>query len=265
MRSGRQRLQAVQRDLLVLCYHAVSDTWPAALAISQDALRRQLELVVRAGYQGAAFTDAVASPPHEKTVVVTFDDAYASVLDLARPVLDEIGLPGTVFVVTDFADSGRTLQWAGIDRWRGGPHEHELRGLGWEQLRELAAAGWEIGSHTLTHPRLTTLPDDALERELRLSREACERALGFPCRSIAYPYGDWDDRVVDAAAAAGYSAAAIEDLGAARTLAWPRVGVYRSNSLRTFRLKISPTVGSVRRALLDVRRGGFLRPAARRT
>jgi peptidoglycan/xylan/chitin deacetylase (PgdA/CDA1 family) len=248
-----------QRDVLVLCYHAVSATWPAALAISPAALRRQLELVLRAGYRGATFTEAVSSLPSRKTVVVTFDDAYSTVLSLARPVLDELGLPGTVFVVTDFADSGRPLEWPGIDQWRDGPHRHELLGLDWQQLRELTSAGWEVGSHTLTHPRLTTLGDDALERELRLSRIVCERELGVPCQAIAYPYGDWDDRVVAAAAAAGYSAAAIEDLGAERTLAWPRVGVYRNNSLGAFRLKISPTLGRVRRAFVGARP----RPAVR--
>lgn len=236
-------------SILVLGYHAVSETWPAALAVTPSDLRRQLEWTLARGYRPTTFHDAVTSKPRDRTLVVTFDDAYASVLDLAYPILSSLDVPATVFVVTDFADDGRALEWPGIDHWRGGPHDGELRGLRWDELAELAARGWEVGSHTRTHPRLTRLPDDALVRELRESREACERGLGLPCRSLAYPYGDFDGRVVEAATEAGYTAAAIEGLATARDLAWPRVGVYRKNSMRAFRLKVSPTLGRLRAML----------------
>jgi hypothetical protein len=93
-----------------------------------------------------------------------------------------------------------------------------------------------------------------LARELRASRAACERELGQECTSLAYPYGDVDHRVVEAAAAAGYAAGAA--LPARPTgqsaLAWPRVGVYNIDSLRRFRLKVSPAVRSLRRAVARV-------------
>jgi peptidoglycan/xylan/chitin deacetylase (PgdA/CDA1 family) len=235
-------------SILVLGYHAVSETWPATLAVTPADLRRQLEFLLERGYRGRTFHEAVTAKPPDPTLVVTFDDAYVSVLELAYPILSSLGVPGTVFVVTEFAGNGRVLEWPGIDHWRGGAHEAELRGLRWDELRELAAGGWEIGSHTCTHPRLTQLPGEELARELRESREACERALAQPCRSLAYPYGDFDARVVEAAAEAGYTAAAIEGLASARDLAWPRVGVYRKNSMRAFRVKVSPTVGRLRTA-----------------
>jgi peptidoglycan/xylan/chitin deacetylase (PgdA/CDA1 family) len=242
IRDGRSR------SILVLGYHAVSETWPAALAVTPSELRRQLEWVLARGYRGSTFHEAVTSKPARATLVVTFDDAYASVLEVAFPILSSLELPATVFVVTDFADGGLPLAWPGIDHWRGGAHERELRGLGWDELRQLADNGWEIGSHTRTHRRLTQLGDSELARELRDSREACEQALVRPCRSLAYPYGDFDARVLAAARAAGYSAAAIEGLARPRELAWPRVGVYRKNSMRQFRLKTSPTVGRLRTA-----------------
>src|SRR2546423_1506780 len=73
--------------------------------------------------------------------------------------------------------------------------------------RSVAGAGWEIGSHTRSHPHLPALPPDSLEEELKGSRERLEDALGLPCRSIAYPYGDVNRRVVRAAERAGYEAA----------------------------------------------------------
>lgn len=76
--------------------------------------------------------------------------------------------------------------------------------LSWDELRELQAAGWEIGSHTCSHPHLTTLADGDLRYELVTARKVCEHELGEECLSIAYPYGDDDERVIAAAAAAGY-------------------------------------------------------------
>ncbi|HEY3185716.1 MAG TPA: polysaccharide deacetylase family protein [Gaiellaceae bacterium] len=235
-------------ETLVLCYHAVSDSWPADLAVTPLQLRRQLEWLVRRGYRGVTFSEAVAAVPAGRTLVVTFDDAYLSVLELAYPILFALGLPATVFAVTDYVDANRPLDWLGIDHWRGGPHERELRGMTWDQLGRLAAVGWEIGSHTCTHPRLTRLDDDALAIELRESRASCERALGRPCDSLAYPFGDFDARVAAAAGRAGYAAAAIEDLAPPAPLTWPRVGIYRGNSMRRFRLKVSPALRRLRSA-----------------
>lgn len=79
------------------------------------------------------------------------------------------------------------MAWPSIDRWLGGPHESELAPMDWEQLDTLAAAGWEIGSHTVSHPKLSELGDDRLAEELGESKTACEEALEVPCTSVAYP------------------------------------------------------------------------------
>ncbi len=238
---------ASQPDVLVLCYHAVSESWPADLSVTSAQLRTQLELLVDRGYRPATFSDAVTMP-QKRTLAVTFDDGYLSVLERAEPVLRSLGVPATVFVVTDFVTTGRPLCWPGIDHWRGGPHEEELRGLSWEHLESLAAAGWEIGSHTLTHPRLTQLEDRALAGELGDSRTACEHYLGRQCRSLAYPYGDIDSRVIAAAADAGYEAGAAlpPRLHRSTPLEFPRVGVYHPDSLIRFRVKVSPLVRHLR-------------------
>jgi peptidoglycan/xylan/chitin deacetylase (PgdA/CDA1 family) len=240
------------RDLLILCHHAVSPTWEEEISVTPDALRSQLELLVERGYRGATFTDAVLAPRGSKVVAVTFDDGFSSVARLAKPVLDELGLPGTLFAVTDFARDGGRLVWDGIDHWVGTPDEDELEGMRWPELAALADAGWEIGSHTCSHPRLTRLDDAALEREMVASRTACEEALGRPCRSIAYPYGDMDARVVAAARAAGYEAAAALPASLPRRsgpLDAPRIGVWHTDDLRRFKVKVSPLVRRVRATL----------------
>jgi peptidoglycan/xylan/chitin deacetylase (PgdA/CDA1 family) len=236
-------------DVLVLCYHALSPDWPAALSTTPERFREQLELLLARGYRGATFAEALAAPAGGRTFAVTFDDAYRSVLERARPIMDELGVPGTVFVPTDWPDREEPMRWPGIDQWLGGPHEQEMLCLGWDELRALAGAGWEVGSHTCSHPHLTGLDDAALERELVASRDVCSEKLGRPCRSIAYPYGDVDARVVEAARSAGYElGASLPKRFASRDpLDWPRVGVYNADDLRRFKLKVSPLVRRIRR------------------
>lgn len=227
-------------EVLVLCYHAVSEKLPASLAVSPDTLRDQLCVLIRRGYRGATFTGSLSEPREGRTLAVTFDDAYRSVIRLALPILAEYGLPGTVFAPTAYIGAERPMRWPGIDRWHGTPHEAELIPCSWPELELLVDAGWEVGSHTRTHPRLPELTDGDLVTELRESRRDCEQHLAVPCRSIAYPYGAVNRRVADAAGDAGYSFAA-ELPGSFRTpsapLRWPRVGVYHRDSRWRFRLK----------------------------
>src|SRR5439155_25811028 len=105
---------------------------------------------------------------------------------------------------TDWPDRDGPMSWPGISQWVRTEHEEELRCLSWDQLRHLADDGWEVGSHTRSHPRLPELDDVALAEELAASRTRCEERLGRACPSIAYPYGAVDERVVDAAGRAGY-------------------------------------------------------------
>ncbi|HEY1358246.1 MAG TPA: polysaccharide deacetylase family protein [Thermoleophilaceae bacterium] len=230
-------------DVLVLCYHALSERWPADLAVTPDRFEEQLEELVGRGYRGVTFSEALADGDGgERRLAVTFDDAYRSVIELGRPVLDRLGLPGTVFVAADFLGSAEPMAWPGIDRWLAGPHEGEMMCMDREQLLELAGAGWEIGSHTSSHPRLPALSDELLAAELAGSRARLEDQLQLPCPSLAYPYGDVDRRVARAAGEAGYETACTLRAWELRRdrLLWPRVGVYQGDTLERFRLKVSP-------------------------
>jgi peptidoglycan/xylan/chitin deacetylase (PgdA/CDA1 family) len=226
-------------ELLVLCYHAVSSSWDDSLAVTPDALERQLTSLLRRGWSGTTFRQAVLDPPAGRALAVTFDDAFASVHELALPILERLGLPGTVFAPTGYVTSGERFRWPGVDHWQATAHAAELAPMSWQKLGELSDRGWEIGSHTQTHPRLTELDDHALDRELAASREEQVRRLGRPADTIAYPYGDVDDRVVEHARVAGYlaGAALARELRFGEVHRWPRVGVYRKDSWWRFRAK----------------------------
>jgi len=230
---------------LVLCYHGISDSWPNAMAVGAAQLERQLLLLLHRGYTPATFTRAVLAPPGDLTLAVTFDDGLRSVYHRAFPVLARLEIPATIFVPTGHFAGPRAMSWRGIDHWHGTPHEDELRPMDWDQLHELALAGWEIGSHTCSHPRLTRIDDDALRHELEHSREVVEERLELRCSSIAYPFGDHDERVVAAAADAGYAAGATLPraldpvVAPGSPLTVRRIGVYRRDGDVRFRAKTS--------------------------
>src|SRR5215210_4927308 len=235
--------------IVALCYHAVSDDWPAQMAVTPARFEEQLRSLRDRGYQGATFTEAVLSPPHRRTLAVTFDDGFRSVLEQAFPVLDRLGLPATLFVPTDLVGSGRPMSWPGLGDWLAGAHAAELLPLDWDELRGLASAGWEIASHTRTHPRLTTLGDEELREQLTASRTRLEDELGTTCRSLAYPFGEADERVVAAAREAGYDAAGglPTSFRHASALTWPRTGIWRDDGSLTFRIKVAGPVLALQR------------------
>jgi peptidoglycan/xylan/chitin deacetylase (PgdA/CDA1 family) len=238
--------------VLVLCYHAVSPTWAASLAVTPDELEQQLRLLVRRGWRGATFHDAVLRPPWRRTLAVTFDDAFLSVLELAHPIMARLDLPGTVFAPTSFMDQRRPLLWKGIDHWAATPDAPELQSMCWEDLQRLIDQGWEVGSHTRTHPRLSTLDDESLQAELEGSRHEIEQHLSGSCDSLAYPYGDVDERVVASARGAGYRSAAglsssLAPLGPHR---FPRVGIYHEDPGWRYRLKVNGLMRRVRASKL---------------
>lgn len=234
-------------DLLILCYHAVSEDWPSEFSVPPERLDAQLRFLRRRGYRPATLTEALRHPPVKRTVAITFDDAYRSVIELAFPILSRAGFTATVFAPTSFVGTEEPMAWPGIEHWRRTEHAAELTPMSWEELRRLADAGWEVGSHTRSHPRLTEIDDGALEEELRSSRGEIARHLGR-CVSVAYPYGDHDARVVEAAGRAGYETAGTlpARLKPAGPLDWPRIVITHDDDPRRFGWKVSPAVRRLR-------------------
>lgn len=211
--------------------------------MTPERLREQVGSFLRQGFQPLTLSEGVRDP-RRKAIAVTFDDAYRSVPQLALPVLSELGVVGTVFVPTADVGEGRRRSWPGIEEWAGSRWEEELTGASWTELEPLITSGWEIGSHTRTHPHLTTLDDESLRGELQGSREDCARETGTPCISLAYPYGEADSRVAAAARAAGYEVAATlaERIpapvkGIPDSMLWPRLGVHQQDGSARLRLK----------------------------
>jgi peptidoglycan/xylan/chitin deacetylase (PgdA/CDA1 family) len=154
------------------------------------------------GYRTLTLAAAMQIPqgkPPRRSVVLTFDDGCRCFRDHAFPELQARGMTATLFVVS--RELGGTNRW---DR-DAGERSEELLGAG--DLRRLAAAGIEIGSHGRHHRDLTTCSDEELREELQGSRSDLEALLDTPVRTFCHPYGHVDDRVRDATRDAGYLAA----------------------------------------------------------
>jgi peptidoglycan/xylan/chitin deacetylase (PgdA/CDA1 family) len=170
---------------------------PYGLFVRPRDLRRQIGRLRAWGYRLATFGELagrVARGEGGGSAALTFDDGFADNLHSLLPILRETGAPATVFVVSG---------------WLGRPHPYAplARILEADEVRELHAAGVEIGGHTVTHPDLTVLsPEDARE-ELRRGREELEAILGAPVRVAAYPFGRAEPVTIAACAAAGFEAA----------------------------------------------------------
>jgi peptidoglycan/xylan/chitin deacetylase (PgdA/CDA1 family) len=235
---------------LVVCYHAVSDVWPHALAVRPGALERQLRSLLLRRYRAVGAADVLAG--RGRLLHVTFDDAFRSVR-LIEPLLDRLAIPATVFACAGYADGGRIFAVPELAA-DAEAYGEELATMTWDELRDLSARGTEVGSHTVTHPHLLQLDDAELRRELRQSRERIEEELGRACRYLSYPYGESDGRVRAAARDAGYEAAFGLPGGdrPAEPLALPRVGIWRNEGLARVLLKTSfarpssPTVQRIR-------------------
>jgi peptidoglycan/xylan/chitin deacetylase (PgdA/CDA1 family) len=163
--------------------------------VSPARFRAQLEGLLERNFQFASLADVVAAsergeqlPP--RTVVVTFDDGFASVHAHALPVLADLGIPATVFIVTSFIGSPEPFPF---DPWgqaaRGGESSSSWRPLDWAACQELDASGIvDIGSHTHTHADFRGLPD-AFEHDVRASLESLREHLGSRPRAFAFPFG----------------------------------------------------------------------------
>jgi peptidoglycan/xylan/chitin deacetylase (PgdA/CDA1 family) len=211
---------------LVLTYHAIA-AGPAPLYVEPSLLARQLDCVVDSGASVLTVSE-LANALRNRTlpdlaVALTFDDGFATVATAAAPLLASRGLAATVFCV-----SGHV---GGTSDWPSQPSAAPRLPLaGTATLRDLAAAGWEIGAHGVTHRVLDVGPADMVHDELAESRRELELAVGTPVTSFAWPYGSVPDNAGAILAAVGYSAACTTQIGLAgrdaSALALPRVDAH---------------------------------------
>jgi peptidoglycan/xylan/chitin deacetylase (PgdA/CDA1 family) len=218
-------------EVVVLCYHRIEGKAGGALSIEPALFEEQMKKIKDSGIPVIPMQDFLAwrrgeknIPP--KSIIITIDDGYVSGYDVGWPILKKYGFPFTMFVYLTYINTGG-------------------KAITWAQLAEMRDAGVDIGSHTVLHADLKFKPkrltgaqlalapivtpmdyDTWVKYELEHSKQVIEEKLGIKCATIAYPYGLNNEKVREAAKAAGYEAA-FTTYGARLGLTTPSMGLGR--------------------------------------
>jgi peptidoglycan/xylan/chitin deacetylase (PgdA/CDA1 family) len=185
VRNATDRWRGRSR-LTVLAYHQVKEPADDCSTVSPAAFTEQMRHLKR-HYDVVSLSDGVAAVtaggPARRLVAITFDDGYRDNATIAAPILRSLGLPACFFVSTDMI--GSAVPFPHDVAQRRPPQEH----MSWDDVRQLAANGFEIGSHTCSHADMGTVTLVQSRDELRGSRERLEHELGRPVSLFAFPYG----------------------------------------------------------------------------
>jgi peptidoglycan/xylan/chitin deacetylase (PgdA/CDA1 family) len=185
----------------ILTYHRFADACQAPLCMPTAVFREQMRYLKENGYHAITPEDLLAfleyrQPLPQKSILITIDDGYRSVYDIAYPVLRQVGFPATLFIYTELIDVAPVA-------------------LTWNQLAEMKRNGFSIGSHTIYHSDLTQPKEGEsgseyaarIDKELSGSKQILDRKMNQETWILAYPYGNHDQKVVASAQQAGYKLA----------------------------------------------------------
>ncbi|MFI5251238.1 MAG: polysaccharide deacetylase family protein [Bacteroidota bacterium] len=193
------------RAIKVLMYHRVVDDRKISdkhwTSVHVDDFRRQLELLEQWGFTPITFRDyrlflegRLDLP--KKPIILTFDDGYLDTYEVAFPVMQEFGFKAVIFVLGD-----KNVK---TNYWDHNPEIPDAPLMNGRQIVEMHEAGFEIGSHSLSHPRLTELTEDQTWEQICRSRILLEILLDAPVHTISYPFGLINDSIKEATKHAGY-------------------------------------------------------------
>ncbi len=185
----------------VLTYHRFEEKCSSNLCLPEDIFEQQMKYLKDNGYHSVTPEDLLAFLEYRqalpaKSVMITMDDGFRSVYNIAFPVMKEYGFSATLFIYTDYVGvSGSAITW--------------------DQLREMKTAGFSIGSHTISHSNLTKKEDGEsdqdylarIKKELDESKAIIDKKLGQDTIILAYPFGSCDQRVIEYTKQAGYKMA----------------------------------------------------------
>ena len=214
---------------VILMYHSISpdDDDPFDIRVRPPRFEQQLRWLRRTGRIGTSVSQLLAARDRfdaRRLVGLSFDHGYADFIEHALPLLQRYAFSATMFV-----PAGQLGQESGWD-----PEDPRKRLMSGPQLREIADAGIEIGSHGFRHWSLPGASDAELAEEIGTSRAVLREITGQPVTGFCYPYGHLDERAVSRVRAAGYGyGCSIWPTGFAGQYALPREYMRESDSTRS--------------------------------
>lgn len=245
-----------KRQVVILCYHGVTKRAERSsqdkhglhvrvdrFVMHLDHLQRYYHVIPLREFVDASVANRPL-PPH--SVILTFDDGYRNFLTVAASSLAERGLPASVFLITDLVRNDQP------DPSRNWAAEDDETFLSWAEVRDLREQeGFDFGSHTCSHLKLSTLPAEEAEKEMRRSQAAIVAQLNASDFALAYPYGDYSALVAERARDIGYSCALTTEDGpnpqTANIYTLRRTLVGDDDDEATFAVRVSGLVASISR------------------
>ncbi len=205
--SGAVAAASPAPALRILTYHRVNDRHPGdRMTVHPFAFREQMELLAASGRPVLRLAEALGrlrglGPPLPRgAVAITFDDGYRDNLECAAPVLARLGLPATVFLVTE-----RMGAEAAIDRYAG-CCDHD-QAMDWSEAGEISGLGFDLGGHGRTHRELAPLDQETLVDEIAGCRAEMTARLGSAPELFCYPRGSESPAVREVVSASGFAGA----------------------------------------------------------
>mgnify|MGYP000114930483 CR=1 FL=1 len=162
----------------VLSYHSISDD-NSKLSLSVKDFEQQMFYLKKLNYETTTFSDI---DNKKKKIIITFDDGYKDVLVNALPILKKFNFNATCFLVTN--SLGSFNRW---DKNKMNYKNKEIMNL--EEVKEWIDSGMFIGSHTHNHLDLTTLSNEDIINELRISKTFIKNKFDINVDVFCYPYG----------------------------------------------------------------------------
>ena len=184
----------------ILVYHNFSKSRSEKMTLSEDDFDAQMKYLKQNNYHAVSLDQLMnfldyREPLPEKSIVITFDDAWRSAYDIALPILKKYGYTATFFIYTDFIGGGKALSW--------------------KEIKELSRLGFDVQCQTKTHRNLS-IPDKnesfqeyfkSLETEITYPKKLFKKMLNKDCRYLAYPYGETNNLVIAVLKKHGYRGA----------------------------------------------------------
>jgi peptidoglycan/xylan/chitin deacetylase (PgdA/CDA1 family) len=202
-----------RQGIPILMFHKIGKCPSSAnmpqLYVSPDRFQKLLGGLMRKNFQTISISEAIqAETKIGKRFVISFDDGYQATLSCGAQSMRERGFTAIQFLVAD--------RLGQRNKWDSTLDTTMERLMDRTEVREWLSLGFEIGAHTLTHPRLPAIPRPEAKNEIAGSKKKLEDLFGVPVKHFAYPYGDYNDAIVDLVQEAGFETACTCDPGVVR-------------------------------------------------
>ena len=220
----------------ILLYHHVDASTPPSTSVSPEVFANHMAFLKAEGYNVINLYTALnaiqnSQPLPEKSVAITFDDAWRNIYDNAVPIMEQYGFSYTIFINTDFVDENHRI------------------GMTWDMLRDIKKRGGILANHTRDHDYMVrdSMQDKAWLEKARANilhaQSRLEDETGNTPKWLAYPYGEYNDTLKDTIKAMGYIGFGQHSGGVAAFSDWqalprfPAAGIY--SDIKKLKIKLN--------------------------